>query len=127
VSGDPLSPALQQFISRYVRSVEQIEILALVSATPGKSWTVTEVFRAIQSSEQSVTASLEAFVKEGFLISETPSQYRYSPSTADLGGGLAELVQAYHDRRVTIVEAIYKKPADAVQDFADAFKLRKEK
>lgn len=124
---DPLGSELRQFISRYVRSVEQIEILCLVSESPAKNWTVAEVFRTIQSSEQSVVANLDTFVKEGFLSSEGQGVFRYLPRTPELGKCLAELVRAYHERRVTIVEAIYKKPADGIQDFADAFKLRKEK
>ena len=127
MSAESLSPSLQQFIARYVRSVEQVEILCLLAADPTRKWTVAEVFRTIQSSAQSVTDSLELFRKEGFLVSERAGTYQYSPKAAEIGQGMAELAKAYRERRVTVIHTIYMKPADTIQDFADAFKLRKDK
>lgn len=127
MAADPITPALQQFISRYVHSVEQIEILTLVSESPTTKWTVTQVFRTIQSSEKSVAEALATFCEAGLLISERAGVYQFSAKTAELNQEVTDLVKAYRERRVTIVETIYKKPAEGIQHFADAFKLRKEK
>src|SRR5581483_5540459 len=115
VSDAPLTPALQQFISRHIHSVEQIEILSIVSATPAKNWTAAEVFRVVQSSERSVAETLEAFCKAGLLISERSGAYQFAPKSTELRQGASDLVKAYRERRVTIVETIYKRPADRIQ------------
>jgi len=127
VPSDSITPSLKQFISRYVRSVEQVEILCLLGEDPAKIWTVAQVLRTIQSSDKSIEACLEAFRKDGFLISEGAGTFQFSPKSPELNSAVLELIKAYRERRVTIVEAIYSKPADTIQDFADAFKLRKDK
>lgn len=122
-----LTPGLRQFIAQHVRTVEQVEILCLLSSSQGKSWSVAEVFRAIQSSEKSVGDCLEGFRKNDLLTSEPDRRYRVAPKTEQLAKLVSELATAYRERRVAVVEAIYGKPSDTIQDFANAFKLRKEK
>jgi hypothetical protein len=125
VPDNPISTELQQFIARHIHSVEQIEILCVLSANTVKLWSVAEVFRQIQSSEASVLACLEEF-REAALLKAEEGGYRFAPASAELANCISELIKAYHERRVTIIELIYKKP-DTIQHFADAFRLRKEK
>ena len=122
-----VTPDLARFIARYIHSVEQLEILFLVGSNPNKSWTSAEVFHEIQSSETSVAACLRKFQDEGFLISKEDGSFRYSPSRLAMADMVRELSIAYRERRVTIVEMIYNKPPDPLQDFAEAFRFRKDK
>lgn len=117
----------QRLIARHIHSVEQLEILLLLRKAPEKPFTVQDVFRVIQSSVASVTASLSYFANEGFLVQEPEGHYRFAPGNAELAKAAAALSEAYHERRVAVIEAIYNKPSDPVRNFADAFKLRKEK
>jgi DNA-binding IclR family transcriptional regulator len=116
---------LQRFIATYVASVEQLEILCLLNQDPKRSWSVPEVFREIQSSERSVAECLELFRGCG-LLARQDGGYRFAPASPALGDTMARLCQAYHERRVSIVEMIYRRPSDTLQDFIDAFKLRKD-
>ncbi len=127
VPAESLSPELRQFITEYVHSVEQLEILCLLHESGSKELTVGEVFRVVQSSRESVAKCLESFHKHGFLRSETPGAYQFAARTGANGQSLAALVRAYHERRVAVIESIYLRPGDPIQDFADAFRLRKEK
>ena len=86
-----------------------------------------EVFREIQSSEKSVAECLERFLKAELLVSDSPGMYRCAPRDPNLANAMTELAAAYRERRVTITELIYGKPAGRLQDFSDAFKFRKEK
>jgi hypothetical protein len=124
---DPITPELRQFVAKYVRSVEHVEVLRLLSTAPIRSWNVGTVFRQVQSSEKSVAECLEGFLKAELLVSETAGSYCFAPKDPSLAKAVAELASAYRERRVTIIELIYGKPADALQDFSDAFKFRKEK
>ncbi len=122
-----ITPELRQFINRCVSSVEQLEILRLLSSQPGRAFTVADVFREVRSSEKSIEASLEGFCRSDLLTAEPGGQYRFNPKTPELGQAVAELMRTYRERRVAVIELIYSKPGDTIQDFADAFKLRKEK
>jgi len=62
-----LNKNLRSFISRYIGSVEQLEILCLLASEPFKRWTVEEVFRLIQSNQESVEERLKTLVAAGFL------------------------------------------------------------
>jgi sugar phosphate isomerase/epimerase len=117
---------LHQFIARYIGSVEQLEILSLVSSAPGKTWSVAEVFRVIQSSEASVAECLKRFAEHGFLTVESGGGHRFAPNTTDLAECVAELTKAYRERRVSIIEMIYRRPEDPIKNFAEAFRFRKE-
>jgi hypothetical protein len=119
--------AAQRLIARHIQSVEQLEILLLLRKTPDKASSVQDVFRVIQSSLASVAASLAYFANAGFLVQEPEGRFRFAPSDPELDQASTALAEAYHERRVAVIEAIYSRPSDPVRNFADAFKLRKEK
>jgi hypothetical protein len=127
VSAGLLTPPLREFIAQYVRTIEQVEILCLLTSSPAKTWTVPEVFRTVQSSQTSIADCLESFRKSGLLDSEPDGRYRLASSRPELTQLVSELAAAYRERRVAVVETIYGRPPDTIQDFADAFKLRKGK
>lgn len=118
---------MQQVIARYVHSVEQLEILCLFVEEPERTWSEAEVFRRIQSSRESVSRHLGFFATDLFLAGDSSAGYHFSPRTPELTRQAAELVKTYREKRVAIVEAIYKAPLDPIRDFADAFKIRKDK
>ena len=126
MENSPKPPSLQSFIAAYIGSVEQLEILCLLSRSPDKWWSPKDVFHVVQSSEHSVTACLEKYVQQTLLVADK-GLYRYAPRRLELDKAVHELSQAYSERRVAVIEMIYKRPNDTIQDFADAFRFRKEK
>jgi hypothetical protein len=123
----PIPAELRQFIAEHVHSVEQLEILILLSENATKAWSVSEVFRQIQSSEKSVLHCLEEFRRAGLANLNAAGLYSFVLREGSLARIVPALAQAYRERRVSIIECIYKKPHDPIQNFADAFRLRKEK
>jgi hypothetical protein len=107
--------------------MEQLEVLLLLSSQPEKEWTAEAVFSEIQSSPASVAQRLQEFCDKGFLIQPSPNFFRYSPKTVALFNTVRTLAAAYKEKRVKVIELIYRKPVDDVQSFADAFKIRKDK
>lgn len=127
MASHPITAQVLQFIGDHIRSIEQLEILCLLAENASRSWTVPEVFRCIQSTEKSVKECLDYFAAEGLLTSDEAGGFRFAPRDRGVQERVLELVKSYRERRVTIIEAIYKKPPPSVQDFAAAFRLRKEK
>jgi hypothetical protein len=121
-----ISSDLRNFIAGNIQSVEQLEILCLLAGEPSKSWTVADAHRRIQSTEKSVLEVFQYFVAHDLFIADASGAFRFSPKTAALGNSALELVKTYRERRVAVIEMIYKKPSEAVQHFADAFRLRKD-
>lgn len=107
---------LERFIARYVHSVEQLEILCLLSRNPELAWSAKDVFRVVQSSHQSIASRLEEFQQKGFLLRDGADRYRYSPKGPVLARAVAALAKAYQERRVAVVEWIYRQPLQIHQN-----------
>lgn len=115
------------FISEHITSMEQLEVLLLLSGEPNRDWSSEAVFTAIQSSQASVTQRLLEFCDRGLLIQPAPLSFRYLPKSQALASVVRALAATHKERRVKVIELIYRKPVDNVQSFADAFKIRKDK
>ena len=128
MSAEALPPAVRQLLSRYIRSVEQLEVLLLVHSQPNRSWTADAVYDVIRSSKSSIADRLATFTAHGFLVEEngSPPTFRYAPKDETLRAGVQETATLYQTRRVRVIEAIFAPEVDPVQSFADAFKLRKD-
>lgn len=123
---NPISSDVTLFIARYIRSIEQLEILSLLAANPGKQWSIAEMYRAIQSTEESIKNCLRDFVEQQLAIQQT-EHYAFSPATPQLRDAALAVLKAYRERPVAIIELIYSPQPSAARSFADAFRLRKNK
>src|SRR5687767_2643146 len=126
MAGETLPASVQQFLSKYIRSLEQLEVLLLLRNSPNRSWTSAEVYEVVRSSRPSVEERLESFVQLGFLAKDgAPPTFRYAPKK-NLGDAVDETAGAYQKWRVRVIEAIFTPVVDPAQRFADAFKVRKD-
>jgi len=118
---------LKIFISKYIHSVEQLEILLLLSASPTTMWPVAHVHQQIQSSEASVATQLELMQEQGFLSAKKMPGlvYEYLPKTAELSKGTVALAALYKEQRIKVIELIFRKPEDKLRQFSDAFKIKR--
>lgn len=120
-----LPSPIRNFLSRYVRSIEQLEILLLFGREPSVEWSATQVYEAILSTPSSVERWLTELTGHGLLekISDPSVTYRCS-ADAELRAQIAMLAEIYRISPVRVIEAIYKRDTNAAQSFADAFKLK---
>ncbi len=123
------SKELDAFIAREMKSLEQLEILLLLSGNPHKWWSAPTVYEVIKSSPASVAARLEELATRNVVRKEAGAEVRYqfAPDDPNLWKVVTELREAYKERPVKVVQAIYSNPPDAVQEFAKAFRVRKDK
>jgi hypothetical protein len=119
---------VKQFVTKYITSLDQLEILLLVSALPDREWSADAVYKVVMSNPGVVAERLENLVKAGLLkCSGTPPLYSYGPRTAELGNQVAALSAVYKTKRHKVIELIYVQPADSIKAFADAFKFKQDK
>src|SRR5688572_21683426 len=124
---ETLPTSVQHFLSKYIRSLEQLEVLLLLRNSANRSWTSAEVYEVVRSSRPSVEERLESFAQLGFLARENgpPFTFRYAP-TDSLAAAVDETAGAYQKWRVRVIETIFTPVVDPAQHFADAFKVRKD-
>lgn len=121
---DDVPAAARRLIDQHIHSVEQLEVLLLLRATPGKAWTVDEVARAVVSQRDTAGQRLQDLSARR-LIRRDGDTFTYGPD-AETDRAVGELAAAYASRRTKVVGLIFSKPSDAVLGFSDAFRLRRD-
>ncbi|WP_367870851.1 hypothetical protein [Luteolibacter sp. Populi] len=127
MAGEALPPDVRQLIFQHLSSVEELEILLLLTGEAGKAWTVETTYQRILSSRKSVEKGLEKFAAAGLVSKIPPPEsptYIFDRAAADTT--FQELARCYRELPVRVIEAIYQKSRDSAQGFADAFKFKRE-
>jgi predicted transcriptional regulator len=121
-----LSGDIQQFLERNVHSIEQLEILLLLRASPDREWTVREVYQRVLTNETSVAQSLGKLSEHGLVrkADESAFQFETSPNTEKI---LEELAQLYKEKPTRILYALYGAQRPELEAFTQAFRVRKPK
>lgn len=126
---DPLPDDVRQFLESAVDSIEQLEVLRVLSEDPAREWRDDELVVQIQSTLAKTLADLGALEARGLLRSTRRDGHlscRFSPHTPELESQLRRLLDYYRQRPVTMIRMVHERKRHALQDFSDAFKLRKE-
>jgi hypothetical protein len=128
MSGGRLPEDVQRFLRVQIRSIEQLEILLLLSAEPDRTWTAAEVYKVVLSNQKSVEEELDRLAQQGLLRRNDRGEvtFEFSPSSEGWKVLITEIGRLYKERRVKVVEAIYAAPVSEIDEFAKAFRIRKE-
>lgn len=124
-----ITPRVRAIIAEQIDSVMQLEVLLLLADNSAREWDPTEVAQQFRIDQEWVDSQLRGLTARGLveIIPGPPVRFRYQPRTPELAQAVAELGQAYANRRVTVIGMIFSKPVDKIRSFADAFRLRKDK
>lgn len=124
-----IPPALEKFIAEEIGSIEQLEILLTVAASPDRYWSAKEVYDVVKSSVQSADRRLKEFANRGLLRQHPDShgQFQFCPSRAKCRELVEELDEFYRNRPVKIIQFIYSRVPQGVTEFARAFQIRENK
>ena len=121
---DQIPPDVEAFISEWIGSIVELELLLLLAEAPEKSWEAESVARQLYVTPKSVEAILERMTARGLLARATEG-CRFAPVRSELIGTVKSLREEYSRRRLRVMEWIYAGPTEKYQSFADAFRLRK--
>ncbi|HEU5100026.1 MAG TPA: hypothetical protein VFU22_13450 [Roseiflexaceae bacterium] len=119
---------LKQFIFASFESVDQLRMLLLLQASPERGWSPLSVSAKLYLQPGVVQVGLDTLQRKGFLAvhDQSDPRYRYQPASTELEQMVRAVVKLDQTRPVTLIKLIYARPKDALQSFADAFKLRRD-
>jgi hypothetical protein len=122
---------VRQFLLRHIDSVAQLEALLLLRTEAGREWAAADVARRLYIGAQDAAPLLRQLHADGLLSAAGDAPlYRYAPASAELGALVTRLAEVYAKHLVPVTHLIHSKPQPKpkpkVQEFADAFKLRKD-
>lgn len=125
---DPVPDDVRRFLDANVESVDQLEILRVLSEDPGRGRAVAELAAEIQAAPDAAAADVAALEARGLLTATGRGRdavARHGGRTPALDGEVARLLAAYRERPVTMIRLVYARATERLRAFSDAFKLRK--
>jgi hypothetical protein len=121
-----ISDELKRFITAHIDSVGKLEILLLLARNQDKEWSEQEISRTLRSNDALVAKYLAELCASKLIVCDKTTRLnRFHPETADAEKNVKDLIVAYGIFQVRIIQLIYEKPVSSIQQFADAFKIRK--
>ena len=125
---------VRDLIARHLATMEHVDVLLLLARAPEHALSIGAIAERLRIPEGALPARAMADLVESGLVAREKGGpggtdevcFRYAPKTAAQRAAVEALAVAYNERPVTLVKAIYSRPTNAVQSFADAFRLRKE-
>jgi hypothetical protein len=125
---DAIPTHIRHFLRDHIRSVVQLELLLMMHKEPERAWKIDEAGEQLYIPGSFAGPLLESLRAAGLVAvtDENGPRYRFAPQAAHLGPLVDELAAVYQERPVSTIHAIYTGPADNLQQFADAFRIRKK-
>lgn len=119
------SPELRAFVYSCIDSVEQVQILVLLSASDA-AWTARRVAEHAALSDASARHHLESLAARGLLTITVAAElsYRYAPKSDSLRRYGDQLVAQYQRAPMPLLRLIASNVKPSVKRIADAFRLR---
>jgi hypothetical protein len=116
---------IRDFIMRHVDSVTQLEALLLLRANPAETWSLSTAAKRLYTSEHEVAEVLALLCQDG-LVSASEGGYRYHGATPEQRDLVERLARIYSRQLIPVTNVIHAKPR-RIRQFADAFRLRKDR
>ena len=119
-----LDGEVEAFISSCINSVEQLEILLMLRAKTGidSDWITNE----LRTSATSIEKRLNDLMRINLIVSRLTDGVRlfYFEPPQNYVSTIDHLAALYISHRVTIINAIFSKPPNALKDFSEAFRFK---
>ena len=117
-----------RFVLEQIDSVAQLEALLLLRNDRDKDWNAPALSARLYIGEEETAHVLALLRDRGFVrqSGDDPTVFRYDPVSPELGDKLERLAGIYAKHLVPVTNMIHSKPKPRIQEFADAFRIRRK-
>lgn len=128
MSSETLPEDVKRFILTSILSVPHLEALLLLRSETLVPWDSARAAQRLYVSDKTADQLLADLCAAGFLVvsGEGNSLYRYQPNSEELRQMMDRVASIYARRIIEVATLIHSKTVKKAQQFADAFKLRKD-
>lgn len=120
---------VERFFLKDVDSIAQWEGLLLLYAYPDTEWSIQAVARRLYVDEREIARLLAQLAERHMLVSierQSDVLYRYRPASPELAQTIAQAADIYRQYLIPVTHLIHSKSASRIQEFADAFRIRRD-
>lgn len=134
-TGANIPDDVRRFVLTSIPSVPYLEAMLLLRYEMGVGWDCVSLAQRLYLTEKAADILLTELQEAGVLSpvahhsvpsSETRTSYVYAPSSDELRQMIDRLAEIYYQHLVEVTNLIHSKTSKKAQQFADAFKWRKE-
>ena len=130
MAATPIPEDIRRFVLTSIPSVPHLEALLLLRAAEPAFWQAARLSERLYISDKLAQSLLTDLCRSGMVEPRDESQqavaYRYQPTTAELRATIDSLAELYARQLVEVTHLIHSKLDRKAQQFADAFKWRKD-
>jgi len=124
MADEPVPDDVRDYILNHIDSIAQLEALLLLRAHPSESWDVVQMARRLYISEPEVSDALARLLANDIARFESGTfSYRPKPEIRDL---IDRVAATYKRHLIPVTNLIHSKPS-RINQFADAFKFRRDR
>lgn len=126
--GTPIADDIKRFILTSIPSVPYLEALLLLRNETDMPWNSARLAQRLYLSEKAAAALLSGLNDAGAIVADAhmPDCYRFCPVSDSLRVMIDKVANAYASHLVEVTHLIHSKTGKKAQQFADAFKWRKD-
>lgn len=124
---DPVPEEIKRFIMTSIPSVPYLEAMLLLRANPTQSWAAADTAQRLFVADKVAFDLLAALCQAGVLTESAPAQFCYQPRSDSLMKMIDQLADCYSQYLMPVTHLIHSKSDKRARQFAEAFKLRKDK
>lgn len=117
--------AVQQFLLTRIDSIAQLEALMLLYSDPSQAWDCTEISRRLYIDEAVCAEILKGLTRQRLLVKKD-ARYCFLCDPPELESTVRLVREHYTKHLIPVTNLIHSKP-NRIQEFANAFKIAKEK
>lgn len=124
-----ISDETRRAIETHLRTVEELEVLLLLGRDPERYWSSIAAAEATGLPPRATADTLEVLASRNLLDVRLGEAllYRFDPTAAELRAAANAILDAGWRQRAAVLRIILDLPSRAIRDFADAFKVKKDR
>ena len=119
---------VRRFILTSIKSVPMLEAILLMRGERGTPWDAKHLAQRLYIPEKTAAAILGDLHGAGFIraIAGAEGTFHFDPISPELDAMCASLQKTYSDNMIGVTNLIHSNVGKRAQQFADAFKWRKD-
>jgi len=125
-----LPAEVRGLIQTSVPTPDALEVLVGIARSAPATLTAEQLAQALRPAVITAPMArgfLRFFRSQGLVVESPGEGFRYQPATPELAQAVQGLIQAYHERPVTLIRTVYElADQKAIQAFSEAFRLKKD-
>lgn len=121
---DSIPDDVRGFVSRYIDTIAELEALLLLRRERSAPWTAVELSQRLYITEAAASDVLTKLSADDLIVNDEMG-FRYS-ATSELAALVDKVAETYRQQLIPMTHLVHSKPG-RIREFANAFKLRKDR